>query len=91
MLFAFRRQELLAIESLRFEAVSLPFCISIYPSRLVVLLKRMNFSCGQDLFLTPGEPEEQDPSTGHYSACSESGYCLIYDNKGLIIQHSQQH
>ena len=50
-----------------------------------------DFLYGQDLFLTPGQPEEQDPSTGHYSACSESGYCLIYDDKGLIIQHSQQH
>ena len=26
----------------------------------------------EELFLTPGKPEEQDPSTGNYSACSET-------------------
>jgi hypothetical protein len=45
----------------------------------------------EELFMTPGKPEEQDPATGNYSACSEQGYCMIYDSKGLIIEHSQQH
>jgi hypothetical protein len=42
------------------------------------------------LFLDRGKPEEEDPVSGNYSACSEDGYCMIYDNKGVIVDHSQQ-
>ena len=29
-------------------------------------------------FMAPGKPEEEDPSSGNYSACSDSSYCMIY-------------
>jgi hypothetical protein len=47
--------------------------------------------CGlqEQLFLTPGKPEEQDANSGHYSACSDDGYCMIYDSKGFILNTEQ--
>ena len=41
-------------------------------------------------FLAPGKPEEEDPKSGNYSACSDSSYCMVYDSKGRILEHSQK-
>jgi len=39
--------------------------------------------------MTPGKPEEEDHSSEYYLAYDESSYCMVYDSKGMILQHSQ--